>query len=220
MIQFHDYSVKISRQGLLYEMLTTRRYCTFLLAFSLALSCFGTPTVKAQVGPDDFIRTVAKKAINSLANKQITASEKEEHFRKLLRQSFELKLIARFTLGRFWRRATKDQKTEYTKLFEDFVVKAYAARFSDYKGEKFIVGKVRKINDRDFLVQSEFILMDGRKIPVFWRLRNSKTLKIIDVLVEGVSMAITQRDEFAAIINRSGGKLDGLISALRKKTRK
>lgn len=172
------------------------------------------------MGPDDFIRTVANKAINSLANKQITASEKEEHFRKLLRQSFELKLIARFTLGRFWRRATKDQKTEYTKLFEDFVVKAYAARFSDYKGEKFIVGKVRKINDRDFLVQSEFILMDGRKIPVFWRLRNSKTLKIIDVLVEGVSMAITQRDEFAAIINRSGGKLDGLISALRKKTRK
>ena len=143
-------------------MLTKRRYCTFLLAFSLTLSFFETPTVRAQMGPDDFIRTVANKAINSLANKQITASEKEEHFRKLLRQSFELKLIARFTLGRFWRRATKDQKTEYTKLFEDFVVKAYAARFSGYKGEKFIVGKVRKINDRDFLVQSEFILMDGR----------------------------------------------------------
>ena len=66
-------------------------------------------------------------------------------------------------------------------------------------------------------MQSDLTLADGRKIPVNWRVRCGKSLKIIDVLEEGVSMAITQRDEFSAIINRSGGKLDGLIIALRKK---
>ena len=147
----------------------------------------------------------------------MSVTQREDHFRRILQQSFELKLIARFTLGRFWRRASAAQQKEYTRLFEDFIVKAYATRFSDYKGEKFIVGKVRNINNRDTLVQSELTLADGRKIPVYWRVRNGKSLKIIDVLVEGVSMAITQRDEFSAIINRSGGRLDGLITALRKK---
>ena len=198
------------------QLLTRRRYL-FVLGILLAFAVTALNPISAEDGPDDFIRLVAQKAIKSLTNERITVSQREDHFRQLLRQTFELKLIARFTLGRFWRRASAAQQKEYTRLFEDFIVKAYATRFSDYKGEKFIVGKVRNINDRDTLVQSELTLADGRKIPVYWRVRNGKSLKIIDVLVEGVSMAITQRDEFSAIINRSGGKLDGLITALRKK---
>jgi phospholipid transport system substrate-binding protein len=84
----------------------------------------------------------------------------------------------------------------------------------------FVVGKIRNINQRDNLVQSEMVLVDGRKIPVHWRVRNGKKFKIVDVLVEGVSMAITQRDEFSSIINQNGGKIDGLLAALRKKTGK
>ncbi len=198
------------------QLLTRRRYL-FVLGILLAFAVTALNPISAEDGPDDFIRLVAQKAIKSLTNERITVSQREDHFRQLLRQTFELKLIARFTLGRFWRRASAAQQKEYTRLFEDFIVKAYTTRFSDYKGEKFIVGKVRNINDRDTLVQSELTLADGRKIPVYWRVRNGKSLKIIDVLVEGVSMAITQRDEFSAIINRSGGKLDGLITALRKK---
>ena len=198
------------------ELLTRRRYL-LVLAILLAFTFTAPKPASAEDRPDDFIRLVAQKAIKSLTNDRMSVAQREEHFRRILQQSFELKLIARFTLGRFWRRASAAQQKEYTRLFEDFIVKAYATRFSDYKGEKFIVGKVRNINNRDTLVQSELTLADGRKIPVYWRVRNGKSLKIIDVLVEGVSMAITQRDEFSAIINRSGGRLDGLITALRKK---
>jgi phospholipid transport system substrate-binding protein len=175
---------------------------------------------KAADGPDDFIRTVGQNAINSLTNKEITQDQREERFRKILNAQFEIKLLARFTLGRFWRRASEKQQKEYTSLFEDFIVKAYAARFADYKGENFVVGKIRNINERDNLVQSEVVLTDGQKIPVHWRVRNGKQFKVVDVLVEGVSMAITQRDEFSSIINQSGGKIDGLLVALRKKTKK
>ena len=196
-------------------LLIPKPFLFFLTVLSLILV---TPqAVKATDNPGDFIRTVGQNAINSLTNKDVTQARREDLFRKILHQTFELKLIARFALGRFWRRASKAQQIEYITLFEDFIVKAYAARFADYKGENFLVGKVRRINERDNLVQSEVVLANGRKIMVHWRVRNGKALKIIDVLVEGVSMAITQRDQFAAIINQNGGKIDGLLSALHKK---
>ena len=190
--------------------------CLILLTV-LALISALPQAATATDSPSDFIRTVGQNAINSLTNKEVTQAKREDLFRKILHQTFELKLIARFALGRFWRRASKAQQTEYIGLFEDFIVKAYAARFADYKGENFIVGKIRNINKRDSLVQSEVMLANGRKIRVHWRVRNGKALKIVDVLVEGVSMAITQRNQFSAIINQNGGKIDGLLVALRKK---
>ena len=147
--------------------------------------------------------------------------QRKVRFREILNRTFKLRLIARFTLGpRYWRRATKEQRTEFVRLFEDFVVMAYAARFRDFSGENFSVGNVREINSRDKLVNSKLVLKDGTVVPVHWRVRSGDTYKIIDVLVEGVSMAITQRDEFAAIINQRGGKVEGLLAALRKKTGK
>ena len=167
---------------------------------------------------DEFIRTVGQEAIESLTGKEMSDVQRQKGFRSILNRTFEVPLIAKFTLGRYWRRASKVQQKEYVQLFEDFIVLAYTARFKDYSGEAFTVGKVREIDERDALVQSLLILKDGRKIVVYWRVRGKSEPKIIDVIVEGISMAITQRDEFSAIINQNGGKIDGLLTALRKKT--
>jgi phospholipid transport system substrate-binding protein len=174
----------------------------------------------ASKNADEFIRTVGQQAIDSLTRKEMSDEQRQNGFRTILNRTFEVPLIARFTLGRYWRRASEVQQKEYVRLFEDFIVLAYAARFKDYRGEAFTVGKVREINERDALVQSLLVLKDGRKIVVYWRVRGKSEPKIIDVIVEGVSMAITQRDEFSAIINQNGGKIDGLLTALRKKTGK
>ena len=72
----------------------------------------------------------------------------------------------------------------------------------------------------DKLVASEIILKDGRTIPVHWRVRDKKGHLIVDVLVEGISMAITQRDEFSSIISQNGGRVDGLLIALRNRTQR
>ena len=197
---------------------------TFLTPFVLIIAVLCLPVapgaVAAGPGADAFIKKIGKEAIDSLTGKNLTDKEREDRFRIILNKSFDINLIARFTLGRYWRTASAKQQKEYVHLFEDFIVQAYAARFKDYSGETFAVGKVRDINDRDKLVQSSLTLKDGRQIPVHWRVRSDSNYKIIDVLVEGVSMAITQRDEFAAIINQSGGKVEGLLVALRKKTGK
>lgn len=177
-------------------------------------------TAAAGMGADDFIRTVGQQAIESLTGKKLSDGQRQAHFRSILNRTFEVPLIARFTLGRFWRRTSSEKRKEYVGLFEDFIVEAYAVRFKNYSGEAFTVGKVREINERDSLVHSELALKDGRRIVVYWRVRGNDPFKVIDVIVEGVSMAITQRDEFSAIINQNGGQIDGLLSALRKKLKK
>ena len=177
-------------------------------------------TAAAGKGADDFIRTVVQQAIHSLTGKELSDEQRQARFRAMLNRTFDVPLMARFSLGRFWRRTSEERRKEYVGLFENFIVQAYTARFKDYGGGVFTVGKVREINERDSLVQSELALKDGRKIVVDWRVRGMSNLKIIDVIVEGVSMAITHRDEFSAVINQNGGKIDGLLTALRNKTEK
>lgn len=186
-----------------------------ILVFGL---CSAPASWASSASADDFIRQVGNEAIQSLTSQELDDQQRKDRFREILNRTFKLNLIARFTLGRYWRYATEEQKKEYESLFEDFVVLAYAARFRDFNGENFSVGQVRDINARDKLVNSKLILRDGRSIPVYWRVRGGEAYKIIDVLVEGVSMAITQRDEFAAIINQKGGQIEGLLAALRQKT--
>ena len=204
-------------------MFSRRSFLFSLCATTVALTLLVGANVNASAAaqtPVGFIRAAGQEAINSLTAKNLTDVERENRFRAILEQKFDIRVIARFTLGRYWRRATDAQRKEYVQLFEDFIVQAYAARFKNYSGEHFEVGQMRSINDREQLVQSDLILADGRKIPVHWRVRGNDEYRIVDVLVEGVSMAITQRDEFSAIINQNGGKIDGLLAALRKKTGK
>ena len=193
---------------------------TFALCFLSQIGNAQTSSgVTMNYTADAFIRQVCEEAIQSLTNKNLSDRERQQRFRSILNRTFNIKLIARFTLGyRNWRRATKHQREEYVRLFKEFIVQAYAARFKNYRGEKFFVGKVREINNRDKLVHSALTLKDGRKIPVHWRVRSGEDYKIIDVLVENVSMAITQRDEFAAIIKQKNGEVEELLAALRHKT--
>ncbi len=170
--------------------------------------------------PDTFISGVGQEAINTLTDRNLSDKEREGRFRAILNRTFGLKLIARFTLGRYWHRATGTQQKEYVELVEDFIVQAYIARFKALTVRTFNVGIVRDIDDRDKIVQSALILKDGRKISIHWRVHGNSDYKIVDVLIEGVSMAVTQRDEFSSIINQRGGKIEGLLAALREKTGK
>lgn len=200
-----------------------RTFASKIFAAATAIALLmpvGNEAAAAGKGADDFIRTVGQQALESLTGKELSDDQRQDRFRAILNRKFEVSSIARFTLGRFWRRTSKEQRKEYIGLFEDFIVQAYAAHFKEYSGEVFTVGEVREINERDSLVQSELALKDGRKIVVHWRVRGKSDPKIIDVIVEGVSMVITHRDEFSSIISRNGGKIDGLLTALRKKTRK
>ena len=170
-------------------------------------------------GADEFIRAAGEKTFQSLGE-GLSEEQRMTRFRKILLETFDLPTIARFTLGRYWRVASKKQRDDYVDLFQEFIVQAYSHRFKDLSGQTFEVKNSHEINSRDRLVLSEIKVQQGKPpVRVNWRVRlRDNAYRVIDVVVEGVSMSVTQRDEFAAVIRRSGGKVDGLLAALRKKT--
>jgi phospholipid transport system substrate-binding protein len=195
----------------------TRRPLLICAALALAVSLTSARAFAA--GADDFIRAAGARTFESLAE-DMTDDQRAARFRNILTETFDLPTIARFTLGRFWRIASAKQKTEYVHLFEEFIVQAYSNRFKDLSGRTFEVKLTRVLNARDQLVLSEIRIEKGKPpIRVNWRVRlRDSAYRVIDVMVEGVSMSVTQRDEFAAVIRRNGGKIEGLLSALRRKT--
>ncbi len=166
----------------------------------------------------NFISKLASDAIAGLADQTMSLEERTRRFRTLLTTDFDVPEIARFVLGRYWRVATPDERAEYTKLFEDYIVNIYATRFHQYNGEQLKVNGA--VSDDDgALVSSSIMRPNGAPpVKVDWKLKSeAPSFKIVDVMVEGVSMSVTQRDDFAAAIQAHGGKVAGLIDMLRQK---
>ena len=181
--------------------------------------CVGLSAHAAANGAEDFIRQMGDRAVATVNAPNLGDSARAKRFGSIFRDAFAVPVIGRFVLGQYWRRATDAERKEYLKLFEDYVVQTYTNRFSGYRGVKFKVGSARAVNDQEQLVPSEIVRPAGQPpVEVQWRVKQGSGYKVVDVIAEGVSMLISQRDEFASIINRSGGKVSGLIDVLRQRT--
>ena len=101
------------------------------------------------------------------------------------------------------------------------MVETYANRFVDYAGETFKITGATPAGDSDTMVSTQVVRPSGPPVNVEWRVRSRDgSHKIIDVVVEGVSMGVTQRSEFASVIQSNGGRIAGLIDALRQRVSK
>lgn len=167
-------------------------------------------------GAQGFVNNMAQRAIGFLGEESITEEQRKSEFRRLLHDSFDMQTIGRFALGRYWKTATAQQRSEYQKLFENMIVEVYSKRFNDYNGQALEV-RSAQAEGKDTVVQSFIVPESGPEIQVDWRVRHKDgRYKIVDVIVEGVSMALTQRSDFASVIQRGGGELDILLAELRK----
>jgi phospholipid transport system substrate-binding protein len=176
------------------------------------------PPAAAAADPTALISNLGREAL-AVLGKGTNESQRVARFRELLREDFDVPGIARFVLGRYWNTATEEQRAEFVKLFEGYVSVAYATRLAEYAGEQFKVTGSRP--DGDGAIVSSQILRPAGSAPikVDWRLTGRNGIyKISDVSVDGISMAVTQRSEFASVIQHNGGQLQGLIAMLREKT--
>lgn len=165
----------------------------------------------------DLVDQLGQKAVKLLSDANLDDKTKRAQFYELVVNDFDMPLIGRFVLGKHWRKATDAQKTEYLKLFQNYIVATYQKRIGDYSGENLKILKANPLNKKEFMVKSVILRPTGPPIKIDWRVRKSKSgdQKIVDIVVENVSMALTHREEFTSVISRNGGNVDGLIKTLR-----
>lgn len=164
-----------------------------------------------------FAENMARRGIAFLSNQEITLEERKADFRNLLRSDFDMNTIGRFAIGPYWRTMTEEQKTAYLQSFENYIVNIYSRRFQEYKGQKLeFDGKTVVVND-DVLVSSFLYPESGEKIPISWRVRiRDGQYRIIDIIINNISMVITQRSDFSSMIQRGGGDVSVLLTRLEK----
>lgn len=181
----------------------------------------GGRTVAAAVSPDAaqaLIHTVGTEVLAVLRNPDLDADQKFTRLVALLDGPIDLDLIGRLILGRHWRTASEAQQEEYLRLFRAFALDNLASKLHVYDGQDFEIVGAKAVSDRDAVVSTRVISHDRPPLRVDWRIREGRdgNLVAIDVIVEGVSLIITQRSEFSSVIERQG--MAGLLAELRQRS--
>jgi len=163
-----------------------------------------------------FVGNIASQAIEILGREGFTAEELETAFRALFVGNMDIPRIGIFALGQYARTPTAEQKTEYLKLVEEFIVKVYATRLSDYTDQKFAIlsSQPKGNKGKEVIVASQIEFATGRApVPVeWWLLKTDDGFKVFDVKVLGIWMAQEQRSSFISVIRNHNGKFSALLT--------
>ncbi len=160
-------------------------------------------TTKA--GAIQHIQLLGEQAFGALQRVDVSLEKREAVLADILSRGFALPLIARFVLGRYWRPATPDQRDLFVELFGKFVIKSYSRNLGGFAGSNFDIVGAEPIGKLDFVVTTILHRKSGPPFKAGWRVRLiDGQHKIIDIVVEGISMALSQRQEFGSVLKRNG----------------
>mgnify|MGYP006274083993 CR=1 FL=1 len=181
---------------------------------SLLVLFAATDALAAPKDAENFVRDRGAEAIATLA-KKLPDAEYMKEFNSFVDKSFDVPAMAQFALGTYWRQANDAQKQEYVGLYRTYFVNTYAQRFRAYTGEKLEVTGTRPVTATENLVQTRIVRPTGQPILIDWHVREEAgQQKVVDLLIEGLRLGVTMRDEFSGVIQRGGG-LDALLRALK-----
>jgi phospholipid transport system substrate-binding protein len=174
-------------------------------------------SVAATNDPSSVVSDVGGRALASVPNEN-TAAVRQGVFRQLFRQYFDVEACARAALGPYWLKATAQQRQEFVELYTDYVAISYSTAFTSLGGESFkIVGN--RPDKEGVIVTSRIEIHGAAPITLDWQLINSTNYgyKVIDVTVDGISMASRQHSELISVLQRNGGQISALLVAMRDK---
>ncbi len=181
-----------------------------------------SPLAMANINKDeavDMVKALTKEGIEQLVDATSSSDEKSRRFEQLFTQNLDLDFIGKYVLGRYWRTANAQQRREFINLYRDFNVKIWSKRFDEFRGKKFVFnGTTAANNPNQIFVNTSVPMKEGKPASVKWRVydHNGK-LKIIDIIIENVSLAQTARNEYTSFIAKSPKGIDGLLEHLRAK---
>ena len=192
------------------------RRLLFVLAILFLPIAVQPASATTKAGAIQHIQLLGEQCFEAVQRSDMTLADREVILADILAEGFALPLIARFVLGRYWRPATPEQRDSYVDLFGQFVIKSYSRHLGGFAGSSFDIVGAEPIGKSDFLVKTILHRKSGSSFKAGWRVRSiDDKHKIIDVIVEGISMAVSQRQEFASVLKREG--LERLLQILSAK---
>ncbi len=191
-------------------------FCALLLNISAAQAA--VDAAKAQ----QFVENVTRDGIENIINANVSQKEKDERFAKLFNSALDMNFIGQFVLGRYWRTATPAQREAFIKAYREMNVKTWSKRFDEFKGRDFkFLGTTPSNSANQVFVNSEVPMPEGQPAKVVWRVKqDGNNFKIVDIIIENVSLAITARNEYSAYIKKAPNGVDDLIKDLQQKAGK
>ncbi len=190
------------------------------LALVLGLLMFSTQAHAIDAAKaENFIKNVTQQGIEELVNSNVSAAEKNARFTKLFNQDLDLDFIGKFVLGRYWRTATPQQRKNFIDVYRKLNIQTWSARFDEFKGKhfEFLGTETSKSADQIF-VNTQVPMEEGAPAQVKWRIKETNgQMRIVDIIIENVSLAQTSRSEYTSYIQKSPNGIDGLIADLRSK---
>ena len=193
----------------------TKKILKFLLLVSINF-CF-IPNAFA-IAPYLFVQETADAASEAL-NKRMSKEEKMEQLKIIAKETVDIKGIGNYSLGTYRKTISDQKKEEYFDIFEQYFLKSFASRLAEYTDPKIRVDSQKKLNDKYTMVSSTLLATSEKpEIKIDWRvvIKNPDNPLIIDVIIEGVSLAKVQREEFNSIIQNNDGDIKALFSNLRQ----
>ena len=188
---------------------------SFLLSL---VFCLCITSLSKAIEPDVFVQSTVNRASQTLS-KDISKKEKMLELQKLAKETVDIKGIGFYTLGKLRKEISDEQKNKYSKLFEGYFLKSFSSRLSEYSNPKIDVIAKDKKNEKYTIVSSILVATNDRpEVKIDWRIYTKDPEKplIRDLIIEGLSLARTQKEEFASIIKSNDNNIEALFESLKK----
>jgi len=191
----------------------------FLFKFSLILIVFSIFAGKSfSLEPKEFVQSVANEASLILA-KNFTREQKIEKLKSIAEEAVDIRGIGYYSLGAHRKNLSDDKKKEYLDVFKEYFLKSFSSRLAEYTDPKIRVDSQKKLNEKYTMVSSVLMATEDKpEVKIDWRIitKNPDKPLIIDVVIEGVSLAKVQKEEFNSIIQSNDGDINALLTSLKE----
>jgi phospholipid transport system substrate-binding protein len=162
-----------------------------------------------------FIQTTGQDMVAAL-NSNAPIERRRQQVAAILRRAVDIEGVGRFILGRWWRQASAAEQQEYMRLFEETLIRNLSARFGEYQGVRFSLGRSQQRTEDDVLVNTIIERPNIAPFALDWRVGDvNGQPRVVDVIAEGTSLRLTQRSEYSAVIQRNNGQISALLAAMR-----
>ncbi len=164
-----------------------------------------------------FVQDLADEIIAKVLTNTESSEKRLKSFRQAFNAAVDLPAVGKFVLGTYWKKSTPAEQQEFLKVFMDFTTKTWVDRFGLYTGQQIVFSGSRNAGQNQLYVDSQ--IQNNPPTEVIWRLKHGEdAYKIIDIIVEGVSMAITYRNEYTAFLQANDGSVPALTKELARKS--